>query len=86
MSMDINVFHNELDDSIIPIWLEKLCSLGMLCEVHPEFSFKDHGGFLPFKINIYSNTHPELMGKDFYTGFEFYYDDFDIQEHINQPK
>lgn len=86
MSMDINVFLNELNDSIIPIWLEKMQELGMSCQIHPEFSFSTHSGFLPFKINIHDHSHPDLMGKDYYAGFEFYYDDFDVNKHLKQPK
>ncbi|WP_445370112.1 hypothetical protein ACH518_00440 (plasmid) [Methylomonas sp. HW2-6] len=86
MSMDINVFLNELDDLIVPIWLQKMQELGMSCQIHPEFSFSKHSGFLPFKINIQDHSHPELIGKDYYAGFEFYYDDFDVNKHIKQPK
>jgi len=86
MSLDINVFLNDPDDSLIPSWLEELNKLGMECEINPEFSFKDHTGFLPFKIKITSNSHTELMNHEYLTGFEFYMDDFSLEENIEPPK
>lgn len=86
MSLDINVFLKEPDDTIIPRWLDELNRLGMECEIHPEFSFKDHTGFLPFKIKVTSNSLDELMNVEYLTGFEFYMDDFDLDKSIEPSK
>jgi len=85
MSLDINVFLTDPDDTLIPVWIEEMNKLGMDCEIHPEFSFKDHSGFLPFKIKIDSNTHEELIGQEYLTGFEFYITNFDLKENIDEP-
>lgn len=86
MSLDINVFLKDPDDSLIPAWIEELNKLDMECEIHPEFSFKDHSGYLPFKIKITSNSHDELMNQEYLTGFEFYMDDFNLEKNIEKPK
>lgn len=81
MSMTYNVFLNEVDDSKIQEWISELNKFEMSCEIHPEFSFKTQTGFLPFKINIKNQSHDALLGKDYLTGFEFYLDDFNIEDH-----
>jgi hypothetical protein len=86
MSLDINVFLKDPNDALIPLWLEELNKLGMECEIHPEFSFNDHSGFLPFKIKITSNSNEELMNKEYLTGFEFYMDNFDLEENIEKTE
>ena len=79
--MSYNVFLNDIDDSKIQDWISELNKLGMECEVHPEFSFKTQTGFLPFKIQIHDNSHEALMNKEYLTGFEYYLDNFDIEEN-----
>ena len=86
MSLNINVFLEEPDDSIIPIWIDELNKLGMDCKIHPDFSFNDHTGFLPFKIKVNSNSHEDLMHKEYLTGFEFYMDDFVLSDNVEPPK
>jgi hypothetical protein len=86
MSLDMNVFVESVDDSIIEKWMEKINQLGMSCEVHPEFSFNDQSGFLPFKINLSDSKHSELNSRDFYTGFEFYLEDFDLGSELEKLK
>ena len=86
MSLDINVFLKEPNDALITPWIEELNKLGMECEIHPEFSFKDHSGFLPFKIKITSNSHEDLMNKEYLTGIEFYMDDFNLDENIEKTE
>ena len=81
MSMTYNVFLSDIDDSKIQDWLLELNRLGMSCQIHPEFSFKSHSGFLPFKINVKEKTHDLLLNKDYLTGFEFYLDDFKLGDH-----
>ena len=86
MSMDYNVFLNDIDDSKIQEWIDELNKLGMECEVHPEFSFKDQKGFLPFKIIIKDNSHEALLNKEYLTGFEYYLEEFNIDDHTEYLK
>ncbi len=86
MSLDINLYVEKIDDSLIPLWIEKMNQLEMKCEIHPEFSFKNHSGFLPFKIKLYDSQHQELVKDDFMTGFEFYIDDFNFEHEIEKRK
>jgi len=86
MSLEINLFTNEIDDSIIPKWINEINKLGTTCEIHPEFSFKDHEGFLPFKINIEESANKELSGGSYLSGFEFYLEDFNLSESLPEPE
>ena len=86
MSMNFNVYINDIDDSKIEPWIKELNKLGMKCEIHPDFSFKSHSGFLPFKINISENSHDLLLNKDYLTGFEYFIDDFNLDDHTNYKK
>jgi hypothetical protein len=51
----------------------------MIVEVHPEFSFSDQTGFLPFKFRLTNPEHDILKNKELKSGFEVYVDDFDLQ-------
>ena len=82
MSLEYRVFVQSVDDTIVPRWLEDLNALNMRCDIHPEFSFTDQAGLLPFKLNIQSGTRPELLNQDFVSGFEFDMEDFDIDAQI----
>ncbi len=88
MSLDLNVYVKQIDDSIIPKWIDRMNQLDMECEIHPDFSFNDHSGFLPFKIRLKNPKNEELKDKEFISGFEFYKDEFDLQKELEslQPK
>jgi len=88
MSLDLNVYVKQIDDSIIPKWIERMNQFDMECEIHPDFSFNDHSGFLPFKIRLKNPKNEELKDKEFISGFEFYKDEFDLQKELEslQPK
>lgn len=81
MSMTYNVFLSDIDDSKIQEWIDELNKLEMSCEIHPGFSFKTQTGFLPFKINIKNQSHDTLLGKSYLTGFEFYLDEFNLEDN-----
>lgn len=88
MSMEIIVWCREISDAFIPEWLSGLEQKNTVSEIHPEFSFKDQTGFLPFKIKFKNPAHESWQDKYFLTGFEFYKEDFDYQttyELINPP-
>jgi len=88
MSLDLNVYVKEIDDSIIPKWIDKMNSFDMECEIHPDFSFSDHSGFLPFKIKFKNPKNSDFKDKEFISGFELYKDKFDFQKELEsfQPK
>ena len=86
MSMDYNVYLNELDDENIPAWIAEMNKLGMVCEIHPAFSFKTQKGFLPFKIKVTDNSHDDLLNVEYLTGFEYYSDTFNLEESIKPKK
>lgn len=80
MSISYSVFLSTIDDSAISEWLYELNQLGMDCEIHPDFSFNECDGFLPFKINIKENSHELLLNREYLTGCELYIDTFDIEQ------
>jgi len=88
MSLDLNVYVKQIDNSIISKWIDRMNQFDMECEIHPDFSFNDHSGFLPFKIRLKNPKNQELKDKEFISGFEFYKDDFDLQKELEsiQPK
>jgi hypothetical protein len=78
----MRVFVPAADDSLIPRWLNRLNSLGMKCEIHPDFSFASHSGFLPFKVELQRSSHAQLVGNEYLTGFEFNMTDFDLNKEL----
>jgi len=86
MSLEMHLFVEDIHDSIIPRWMERMNSLDMSCEIHPEFSFSKHSGFLPFKIKLNKSDHPRLLNKYYITGFEFYLHDFDLETELQRLK
>jgi len=86
MSFDLNIYLENIDDSIIAEWIKELNKLDMICEIYPGFSFMNYSGFVPFKINIQRNTKKELMNCDYLTGFEIYINKFKLSENIESLK
>ena len=86
MSLDTYLYVEDIDDSFISLWLEKLNQLDMECEIHPDFSFGDASGFLPFKIKLHNSLHPEMLNKEFRTGFELDIDDFNLDNELEEIK
>ncbi|NQY31330.1 MAG: hypothetical protein HRT69_17930 [Flavobacteriaceae bacterium] len=82
MSLDLNVYVKQIDDEIIPKWIERMNQFDMECEIHPDFSFNDHSGFLPFKVKLKNPKNQELKDREFISGFEFYKDEFDLQKEL----
>lgn len=79
MSLEINVYCKQLSDDLIPKIVKRLNDYEMVVEVHPEFSFSDQTGFLPFKFRLTNPEHDILKNKELKSGFELYVDDFDLQ-------
>jgi len=88
MSLDLNVYVEKIDDQIIPLWLKEMNQFDMECEIHPEFSFNNHSGFLPFKIKLTNSKNSELIGQEVISGFEFYKEKFEFKKELEkiQPK
>lgn len=86
MSLDIDLYVENIDDSLIPLWIDKLNQLGMKCEIHPDFSFDNHFGFLPFKIELFDSQQQDLRNDEFMTGFELCIDDFNLDHEIEGNK
>lgn len=88
MSLEMIVFANDVEDKLIPLWINEFEQLGMICELHPEFSFGGQTGFLPIKLKLLKPCHDDWIDKYFLTGFEFYLHDFDLSEELRarQPK
>ena len=61
----------------------------MTVEIHPDFSFSDQTGFLPFKFKFNNPFFKILEGKELMSGFELYKDDFSLtakKEELNPKK
>jgi hypothetical protein len=88
MSLDIRVYTKQLSDDLIPKIIRRLNDFEMTCEVHPDFSFKDQTGFLPFKFRLTNPAFNNLKDKELISGFELFIEDFDFEtEKQNaQPK
>jgi hypothetical protein len=78
MSLDIQVYTKNLSDELIPKIVERLNDYEMNVEIYPNFSFKDHSGFLPFKFQLTNTKFEKLKGKTLVSGFELYTDSFDL--------
>lgn len=86
MSLDINVYTKTLSDDLIPQIIKRLNDYEMVVEVHPDFSFSDQTGFLPFKFRL-TNPHIEILkNRDLTSGFELYIDDFDLTKAKEELK
>ena len=88
MSLDITVYTRQLSDDLIPKIQKRLNDFEMTCEIHPEFSFADQTGFLPFKFQLTNPPFEILRNKILTTGFELYIEDFDfeLEKSKVQPK
>jgi hypothetical protein len=80
MSYDINVYVKDINDSIINDWIEKLKDLNTISTIHPEFSFNDQSGFLPFQVLLKDCPNELINEQELLTGFELYVSDFILEE------
>jgi hypothetical protein len=79
MSLDIHVYASNLSDDLIPQIIKRLNDHDMVVEVHPDFSFTDQTGFLPFRFQLINPPFNISKDKKLSSGFELYLDDFDLQ-------
>lgn len=80
MSLNIMIYSKSIDDSIKKRWLEELVKRGIECEIHPEFTFENQTGFLPFKCEILRKDIP-LNNRILLSGFEL-----DVIEYIQKEE
>lgn len=88
MSLDLQVYTKQLSDNLIPQIIKRLNEYDMVVEIHPDFSFSNQTGFLPFKFQLTNPNFEILKGKELISGFELYIEDFDLnaQKEILKPK
>ena len=86
MSLDLQVYTNKISDDLIPKIVSRLNTFEMICEVHPDFSFDNQTGYLPFKFQLTNPPFSILKGKTLTSGFELYIDDFDIEKEKQKLK
>lgn len=82
MSMEYNVYTElpQIPDDIIVTLVSELNKFDMTCEIHPDVSFADSPGFVPFQFRLHSSPYSELVGKDLISGVEIAIYDFDVDE------
>lgn len=80
MSYDFNVYIKEVDDKFIKGWEDGFERFNMKCKVHPEFTFDNHEGFLPFKIIMNKDFIEGYEGEDLLSGFELYISDYKVSK------
>ena len=80
MSLDITVYTSQLSDQLIPNLKARLRDFEMSCEIHPEFSFMDQKGFLPFKFQLTNPPFDILKDKMLTSGFELFVSNFNLAE------
>ncbi|MFP9116388.1 hypothetical protein ACLI08_01215 [Flavobacterium sp. RNTU_13] len=52
-------------------------------EIHPNFSFNNHSGFLPFKFTFNEHQFNFLKNKQLLSGFELYINDFELTKETS---
>ena len=85
MSMEYTVYTplQEISDEIIPALVSELNKFDMICEIHPDVSFANSPGFVPFKFRLDAIQFPEIAGKDLVSGVEISIYDFEADEQGN---
>ena len=86
MSLDITVYAKQLSNDLIPKIQARLNDFEMTCEIHPEFSFIDQNGFLPFKFRLANPPFDILRNKILTSGFELFIDNFALAEAKSKRK
>ncbi len=76
--MEILIYVPSVNDEVIQEWVQRFQNAKMMVDIHPEFSFSDHTGFLPFKVAIETTPDNPCYDKFLLTGFELTTDDFNL--------
>ncbi len=80
MSLEIIVYTKNLSDDLIAEIQKRLNKFEMECEIHPDFSFTDQSGFLPFKFQLENPPFEILRNRILLSGFELFVRKLDFQE------
>jgi hypothetical protein len=85
MSMEYNVYAelDQISDDLIALIVSELNRFDMTCEIHPDISFADSPGLVPFKFRLHTSQIPGLVEKDLPSGVEISIEDFDADEQNN---
>jgi hypothetical protein len=86
--LNMSIFAPCVNDDATKKWERRFEDAKMQVEIHPEFSFSSHSGFLPFKIKVDTSPDNPLYNKVWLSGFEIYIDDYNFEYVKNeaQPK
>jgi hypothetical protein len=71
-------FLRAVDETLTAPWLKRFSDLGMECELHPDFSFSNHSGFLPIQLMFREQFRGHSPSARFLTGFELYITELDL--------
>ncbi|BBH20463.1 hypothetical protein Back11_18080 [Paenibacillus baekrokdamisoli] len=82
MSYDLTVYLKALDDSKIQQWINEIKKFDMDVEIHPDFSFSNHSGFLPFKFTVIDCPNKRLNNIELMSGFELWINDYKPTKNI----
>lgn len=84
MSIDLNLYLNDVPGNWIEQVTKRLAEFGLVCEVHPEFEsiYESHTGFLPIKMKLVNVGLAAARDKDYLTGFECAFVDFNYDEEL----
>ncbi|MCW5822330.1 MAG: hypothetical protein KIT34_05970 [Cyanobacteria bacterium TGS_CYA1] len=88
MSIDINVYLSGLPKDWIARVTKRLLEFGLECEVHPDYKsdYETHMGHLPIKMKLVNVGPAEAREKEFLTGFECAFSDFDYAEELKEVR
>lgn len=78
--LELCVYLKSVSDDGIRKWEERFQDAKMKVNIHPDFSFSNQFGFLPFKIHFDEPDISLLKDKDWISGFEMYIDDFNFED------
>ncbi|HHV29835.1 hypothetical protein [Acetivibrio mesophilus] len=68
--LELCIYLKSVSDDGIKKWEERFLDAKMKVNIHPDFSFSNQFGFLPFKIHFDEPTIGLLRDKDWSSGFE----------------
>lgn len=77
--LEMSIYVPSINDEVIKKWQNRFRDANMTVEIHPDFSFTDHTGFLPFKVIIETTPDNPCYNKVLLTGFELVTDDFNLE-------
>jgi len=76
MGYDLTVYIKDVNDSKIHEWINEIKRFNMEIEIHPDFSFSNHSGFLPFKFIVFDCPNSNFNNIELMSGFELWINDY----------